>query len=271
MRPIITLTTDFGSKDYFVGNIKGVVLGINQDADIISISHEVRSHDIREGAYIINEAYKYFPKSSIHIGIVDPGVGGTRRPILVEGNNHYFIGPDNGLFSYIYKEDPKVRVIEIKSEHYFLKSPGATFHGRDIFAPVAAWLSKGVKIANFGEEIADYNSFPIPEIERPDNDSIKGAIVYIDKFGNLISNITRGDIDQLIVNKGNKGLQIRIKERTITGLRDYFGQAEAGGIDATINSNGYLEVFSYMNSAKEALGASIGEEIAVAIRWPNSG
>ena len=266
MRPIITLTTDFGNKDYFVGNIKGVILGINRDLDIISISHEVRSYNIREGAFIINAAYKYFPKSSIHIGIVDPGVGGTRRPILVEANNHYFIGPDNGLFSYIYKEDPKVKVIEIKSEHYFLKSEGTTFHGRDIFAPVAAWLSKGVKMTNFGDEITDFKRFPVPDINRPDNDTVKGEIAYIDRFGNLISNITRTDIDQFIVNKGIKGLQIRIKERTIAGLRDYYGQAEAGGIDAIINSNGHLEVFSFMKNAKDILGVSIGEEITVSIR-----
>lgn len=250
VRPIITLTTDFGRRDYFVGNIKGVILGINQDVDIVSISHEVGSHDIREGAYVINEAYKYFPKSSIHIGIVDPGVGGPRRPILVEGNNHYFIGPDNGLFSYIYKEDPKVKVIEIKSEHYFLKSPGATFHGRDIFAPVAAWLSKGVKIANFGDEITDFNVFPIPEINRSDKDSIKGAIVYIDKFGNLISNITRTDIDQLIINKGSQSLEIRIKDQTITGLKDFYGHGEANSINAIINSNGYLGSFHIRRARK---------------------
>lgn len=265
-RPIITLTTDFGHKDYFVGSLKGVILGINQHADVVSISHNVRSYDVRDGAYIIRSAYRYFPRFSIHIGIVDPGVGSPRRPILVVSNNYYFIGPDNGIFSYIYKEDPPIKVIEIKSEHYFLKSGGATFHGRDIFAPVAAWLSKGVEFLNFGEEIADFKTFPIPEVNRPDNDSIKGAIVYIDKFGNLISNITRTDIDQLIINKGNKNLEIKIKDQIITGLKDFYGQGESDKPGAIINSSGYLEVFSYMSSANEILGVSIGEEIAVAIR-----
>jgi S-adenosylmethionine hydrolase len=264
-RPIITLTTDFGHKDYFVGSLKGVILGINQHADIVSISHDVRSYDIRGGAYIIRSAYRYFPRFSIHVGIVDPGVGSPRRPILVVSNNYYFIGPDNGIFSYIYKEDPPVKVIEIKSEHYFLKSGGATFHGRDIFAPVAAWLSKGVEYSNLGDEITDFKAFPIPEINRSDQDSIKGEIVYIDKFGNLISNITRNDLDQLVINKGNKGLEVRIKDQIITGLKDFYGQGEANTIGAIINSNGYLEIFANMKSAKEALKVSIGEEITVAI------
>lgn len=266
IRPIITLTTDFGGRDYFVGNIKGVILSINQDADIVSITNEVRNYDIREGAYIIKETYRCFPKFSIHIGIVDPGVGGPRRPILVVSGNYYFVGPDNGLFSYIYKEEKHVKVIEIKAGHYFLKSEGATFHGRDIFAPVAAWLSKGVECSNFGEEITDFNSFPIPVIEKTGEDSIKGEIEYIDTFGNLISNITRTDIDQLIANKGSQSLEIKIKDQIITGLKDFYAQGEANSINAIINSSGYLEVFSYMKNAKESLGISIGEEIVIANR-----
>ena len=157
-RPIITLTTDYGLKDSFAGMIKGVIIGINPQAKIIDITHKIERHNIYEAAQVIGMSYKYFPPTTIHMAIVDPEVGGSRRPILVITENHYFIGPDNGIFTPVFEKENNnfFKVLHLTSSHYFLPITGNTLHGRDIFAPVAAWLSKGMDSRKFGEQIFDY-------------------------------------------------------------------------------------------------------------------
>ncbi len=203
---IITLTTDFGTRDYFSGAMKGVILGINPEARIIDISHEVASHDIWGAAYLLGAAYEYFPQYTIHVVVVDPGVGSQRRPVLAVTDKHYFIAPDNGVLSFIYADPGFSKVIHLTADHYFREGQGSTFNARDVFAPAAAWLSKGIEANNFGEEITDYVRFNIPR-SRKEGNEVAGEIVYIDKFGNAITNIKlRGHRG---VHCGRRGIQYR--------------------------------------------------------------
>ena len=196
MPAIITLTTDFGGKDAFAASMKGVILKIIPQTQIIDISNEINPQDIWEAAYVLRSAYGHFPKGTVHVAVVDPGVGSGRRPIIVVTESYYFVGPDNGLFTLIYQEAERIRVHHITSTHYYLPNPGPTFHGRDIFAPVAGWLAKGIASANFGDEITDYVKMNIPAPKTTQN-SIEGHIVHIDRFGNIITNITYKEIQLL--------------------------------------------------------------------------
>ncbi len=262
MRSLITLTTDFGYADHFVGVMKGVILGINPTARIIDISHQIDSQDIKEAAFVLKLAYRYFPKNTIHVVVVDPGVGSSRRPILVSTRDYYFIGPDNGIFSYIYKEEESIRVLEISAEHYFLQSPGHTFHGRDIFAPVAGWLSRGIEVGNFGLDVEDYVRFELSEPEIKEG-LIIGKIIHIDKFGNLITDIEKAHIDELTKKTGKEQLEVRVKDQVIIDISSYYSQTKPNIPGAIIDSSGYLEIYSYLGSAKELLKASKGDEVGV--------
>lgn len=151
-RPIVTLTTDFGSNDHLVGAMKGVILKVNPEVQIVDISHKVIPHDILDGALMVGQAYRYFPLKTVHIVVVDPGVGTERRPLLVSGEHHYFVAPDNGVLSMVYEREERLTVRHVTAEHYFLNPRSNTFHGRDVFAPVAAWLTKNGVPGSFGDE-----------------------------------------------------------------------------------------------------------------------
>ena len=184
--PILTLTTDFGLSDHYVGVMKGVILGICPQAQIVDISHEITAHEISEGGYVIAQSWRYFPKKTVHVVVVDPGVGSARRPILMEAGGHYFVAPDNGVLAPIFEaEKHKIRLIS--NEHYFRKPVSRTFHGRDIFAPVAAHLARGVPPPHIGDVIEDYLK---PLSEKPQQSgkrSWMGKVLKIDRFGNLIT------------------------------------------------------------------------------------
>jgi S-adenosylmethionine hydrolase len=259
LRPIITLTTDFGYRDPLSGIMKGVILGINPDAKIVDISHGIERYNIREAALTIGMSYNQFPSRTIHVVVTDPGVGSTRRPILVLTDDYYFIGPDNGVFSIIFNENERHEVIHITAEHYFLKERSKTFHGRDIFAPVAAWLSKGIDVRNFGETISDYAKIHIPEPSRPVKNAIEGEIIYIDHFGNAISNIRYSDMAELM---DKKGLRIVTKGRQVD-MKEYYCQAEDRGLYAIINSMNYLELFVYRGDASKEYDLKVGDSIGV--------
>ncbi|MBI1823452.1 MAG: SAM-dependent chlorinase/fluorinase, partial [Nitrospirae bacterium] len=179
MKPVITLTTDFGHQDHFVGSVKGVILQINPEIKIVDISHDVPPFSIIKGAFIIASAFRYFPKGSIHVVVVDPGVGSSRKPLLVVSRSGFFLAPDNGILSYIFEEDGPCQIYEITEKKFFLPSVGQTFHGRDIFAPVAAWLSTEMESGSFGKLIENPVKLPIqkPMIEK---NQVTGQIVYID-------------------------------------------------------------------------------------------
>jgi len=266
MSTIITLTSDFGSKDSFAASMKGVILRINPQAQIVDLSHEINPQDIWEAAFTLKTAYDYFPKGTVHLAVVDPGVGTGRRPIVVVTESYYFVGPDNGLFSLVYQESERVRVHHITASHYFLPNPGRTFHGRDIFAPVAAWLAKGIPSGNFGEEIEDYVKLNVPVPKKAPN-VIEGHVIHIDRFGNCITNIEYTDIQSLIPEGENIGpLSITAAGKEVKGLKRFYAEAAPGEPGAIINSSGYLEIFMFKQNARTSLSLKRGEAVRVVLQ-----
>ncbi|MGB0037131.1 MAG: SAM-dependent chlorinase/fluorinase [Candidatus Acidiferrales bacterium] len=261
-RPIITLTTDYGTSDHLVGVIKGVILNINSDVTIVDISHSVIAHDILDGALTIGLAYQCFPPKTIHLVVVDPGVGTQRRPILVAGDQHYFVGPDNGVLSSVYDQSEALYAWHITSEHYFRHPVSNTFHGRDIFAPVAAWLSKSWQTASFGEPIEDFIRFAIPKPKITGN-TIKGVILKVDNFGNLITNVTPKDAPALVAADGQ--FTARVGNGEVKKLVQTFSQGAAGEPCGIIGSSGYLEISINKGNAARTLGASRGAEVTVEV------
>jgi S-adenosylmethionine hydrolase len=262
---IVTLTTDFGGRDAFTASVKGVILKISPQTQIIDISNEIGPQDIWEAAYTLKSAYSHFPKGTIHLAVVDPGVGSGRRPIIAVTESFYFVGPDNGLFSLIYQEAERLRVHHITSTHYFLPNPGPTFHGRDVFAPVAGWLAKGIPSGNFGEEITDYTKLNIPS-PKINGKNIEGNIVHIDRFGNLVSNITFKDI-QPTISEGNdlNNATVVVAGKEIKGLKKYYAEAAPGEPGAILNSSGALEIFLYRQNARTTLSVKRGEVVRIVI------
>ena len=238
---MITLLTDFGTADYFVGAVKGAILSVNPKAVIADITHEIAPHDIEAGAFTLLACYKTFPAGTIHMAVVDPGVGSTRRPIIVSANEQFFVGPDNGLFSYICDREASHRTFHITKEKYFRPSPSTTFHGRDIFAPVAAALSNGVKPKKFGPAIDD--EVRLPSLLEP------LRIIHIDRFGNCITNITRD------VLKSDESASLVINGKTIRDFRTFYGEDSGSNPFAIWGSAGFLEISVNGASAARLLGA----------------
>src|SRR6266567_4688587 len=181
---MITLTTDFGLTEHYVGAMKGVIHSINPVVQMADITNSVQSFDILDGAIAISQAYSYFPNGTVHLVVVDPGVGGQRRPILATIGEHLFVAPDNGILSLVYEREERITVRHITSEHYFRHPVSNTFHGRDVFASVAGYMTKGVEITKFGDEIKDYVRFAAPRPKSSGPNSWKGVVLKIDKFGN---------------------------------------------------------------------------------------
>ena len=264
-RPIITLTTDFGLKDPFVGVMKGVIAGINPNAIVIDISHNISPQNIFEASQVISMSYKYFPPTTIHVVVVDPGVGSQRRPILVVTDKYYFIGPDNGVFTPIFEEQHTIfKVIHITSKHYYLSQTSSTFHGRDIFAPVAAWLSKGIQSSRLGEEINDYVKIQIPKPQFKDG-ILYGEVVYIDSFGNAMTNISRDYVERAYQPPAKGTLKVLQGNREFDVVDCY---EKADGLDgaAVLNSSGFLELFTYKGSIADRFNIKIGEKVNLILK-----
>lgn len=261
-RAIITLTSDFGYKDPFVGIMKGVILSINPLATVVDITHGIRPQNVIEAAFAIETGFKSFPHKTIHIVVVDPGVGSNRRPILVATDCHYFIGPDNGVFSRIYSSSESFSVINITAEHYFLPQRSSTFHGRDIFAPAAAWLSKGINISKFGDPIYKYTELSISVPVKPSSKVIEGEVIYIDHFGNATTNITAQLIDELGTNNLNSNLKVLLKNRAAP-LKKYYSETGDKELYSLINSFGYLEFFVNSAHASSVFDIKVGEKVVV--------
>lgn len=259
---LVTLTTDFGVSDHFVGAMKGVILKQNPNAQIVDISNSVHSFDILDGAMTIAQAFRYFPTDTIHLVIVDPGVGTNRRPLLVVGDKHIFIAPDNGVLSLVFEMQERLSVRHITSEHYFLSPVSQTFHGRDIFAACAGWLSKGVEPHKFGEEITDFVRFAAPKPKVIAPNQIKGVILKTDKFGNLITNLTEKDVPQLFAGNG-QGMKIVVGSKEVVTLRTAYAQGMHNEIFAIVGSMGYLEIASNRGAASTLTGANRGSEVTV--------
>jgi S-adenosyl-L-methionine hydrolase (adenosine-forming) len=263
-RPIITLTTDFGTNDHFVGAMKGVILDIVPDAQIIDICHSVQAFDVLDGALTISQAYAYFPNRTVHVVVVDPGVGTARRPIVASSDKYHFVAPDNGVLSLVYAREERMHVRHITSQHYFLQPVSNTFHARDIFSPVAAYLAKEVDSLKFGEEIADYVKFNAPKPKTIDGNRLRGVVLKVDRFGNLITNITPQDAPMLL-GGGAKKFKISVGSREITEMKTAYAEGSPGEVFGVLGSMGFLEIAANRGSAAQITGAGKGNEVTISL------
>jgi S-adenosyl-L-methionine hydrolase (adenosine-forming) len=263
-KSIISITTDFGEDDHFVGSMKGVILSINPDATIVDINHHVNSYDIFDGAYSLSQSYHLFPPGTIHLVVVDPGVGSERRPIIVQSKDYRFVAPDNGVLSMVYEREERVEVRQVTAEHFFRKPVSNTFHGRDIFSPVAAWLSRGMEIEKFGTVITDYARFTSVRPKRENGSLLKGVAIKVDKFGNVVTNITPEDIPQ-IFGKDPPPFSIRINGHEITRVHDSFAAGGPAELFAVVGSSGFIEICTNRGSAAKVLNVNRGVEVEVAL------
>ena len=261
-RGVISLTTDFTSKDGNVGVMKGVIYGINPRACIVDLSHDIPPQDIAAAAYVLRRAYTYFPRGTVHVAVVDPGVGTERRAIAVETGDGFFVAPDNGVLTYVLQElrdrRAKVRIVNLTNSAYWLPSVSHVFHGRDVFAPVAAHLSLGVDIALLGEEIQDPHMLPPLHLEI-DSGRITGQVAHIDHFGNLLTSIPQATLTSL----ANR-VSIRVAGRHIDGLRNTFPDGRSGELIAYIDSSNHLAIAVVNGNAQQVLNAQVGQPVDVA-------
>ena len=264
-RSIVTLTTDFGSTDPFVGILKGVILAINPEAELVDLCHDIRPYDIMEAAYVIAQAYRYFPPRTIHMVVVDPGVGTARRPLLVSADRYIFVAPDNGVLSLIYAREQALYVRHITASHYFLEPVSNTFHGRDIFAPVAGWLSRRVETEKFGDLITDYSKFPLPVPKRVNEKLVKAIVLRVDRFGTLMTNLTPADLPELF-RENPAPFKMAVGKAEITQLKTAYADGAQGEVFAILGSSGYLEIAANRASASQTLGVGRGAEVGVILQ-----
>jgi hypothetical protein len=271
MAAVITLTTDFGPGDAYAAAMKGVILEINPAASLVDITHQIKPQDIRQAAFILSTAYPFFPPRTIHLAVVDPGVGASRRAIILRTPRADFVAPDNGILSYILQEYDAGPVIAGQArlkpasgleavaimEPRFWRSPvSATFHGRDIFAPVAAHLSLGVRLADFGEAVDALAAFTVPIPRTAPDGAIIGTVLHVDSFGNIITNIRRRNLPG-----DTAGIRITVGGRVVRGLGRTYG--EGRGLLALIGSSERLEISLKNGSAAASIHVSTGDEIRV--------
>lgn len=261
-KPIITLTTDFGEADYFVPAMKGAILTVNPAVEIIDVTHLIPSHDIYAAAFTLMCCYKDFPRNTIHLAVVDPGVGSSRRPILVMTDNYNFVGPDNGVFSYIYQREQVNRIVHLTAEHYFRSPVSSTFHGRDVFAPCAAYVSKLVDWRMMGEEVSDPVRFNTPKPVVLSDNQIRGHVLHIDRFGNIITNITA---EELTGERIRAGVRARIGKHEATRVLTHFAEASRDELFAYFGSAGLLELAVSRQSAARLVEARRGMEVDITI------
>jgi S-adenosylmethionine hydrolase len=239
----ITFTSDFGTNDWFTAAVKGEIIKIAGDVRVVDITHNIAPFDIRGAAFLLYAVYNNFPKGTIHLAVIDPGVGGQRKPIIVDSSGHYFVGPDNGLFSYIYTPESEVYVINAS------EATSQTFHARDIFGPTAAHLANGALPEQLGKKVLDHERFDVPRVKKQ-GDRYRGEIVYIDHFGNCITNVqNHAELSEICVS----GHHISVKES--------YGDGQANELVCVKGSIGYYEIAVYRGSAREQLQARVGMSI----------
>ena len=253
---IITLLTDFGTQDGYVGSMRGVILSINAGATIVDIGHDIPPHDVPAAAFVLSTAYPYFPADSIHVVVIDPGVGSARRALAVRTPNGTFVAPDNGVLSCVYARESTYEAVELTERRFWLSPLSRTFHGRDVFAPVAAHLSLGVPFSKLGPPIDDPELFAIPEPKLKADGGIEGQIMHVDRFGNLITNVPARLLtaDEVI---------IRVAGRTASGLLPAYAEVANGELLALVGSHGYVEVAVRNGSAAQVTGLGRGAVVLI--------
>jgi S-adenosylmethionine hydrolase len=257
---LITLLTDFGDRDSFVASMKGVILTINPHATLVDLSHHIRPHSVEDAAYLLRSCYRYYPEGTVHVAVVDPGVGSERRPLIAKSERYFFLAPDNGLLTNILADNSEMEVREIENKAYRLISQGRTFDGRDLFAPAAAWLTKQQPFASFGRLIGDCRTFTISK-PKWEVKALVGEIVHVDRFGNLISNLTPHHVKEIQDVTKRPHTQVRIAGHTIDGFVGSYAEGSRVDPSALINSNGVIEVFINEGNAAQRLKTGCRAEI----------
>jgi len=264
---IVTLLTDFGTQDEYVGLMKGVILSINPAATIVDITHAIDSQDIVQAAYAIHSAYRYFPAGSVHLIVVDPGVGTDRSLLALEVKNQYFVAPDNGVLTLLFGEHNETRLVRLSNADFFLDTVSRTFHGRDIIAPVGAHITQGTDLFQLGDSITPAEAVWLKNIgaQHRNSGEITGTIVTVDHFGNLISNIHHQMLKQIEQSPAGNPVNIRIGSHVIRGIRRTY--ADVGPNEATglIGSRGYLEIAVNKGNAARELNVGKGDTVRVKI------
>jgi len=278
--PLVTLTTDFGTGDSYVGTMKGVILNIAPDVRLVDITHHIAPQNVRQAAYALYTAYPFFPPHTVHLVVVDPGVGSARRPIALHAAGGAFVGPDNGVFSYVMARETVEAIVELADPRYRLPQVSHTFHGRDVFAPAAAHLAAGVPITALGPPARDPVTFPLPRLEIATG-AITGEVLHADHFGNVVTSIGRlaWSGDALSLDPAFRGTeskeQMRFKAdeativvggREVVGVRRTYAAVEPGETLALVGSEGYLEIAVREGSAARRLGLRPGDAVTVRIR-----
>ena len=267
-RPIITLITDFG-EGYYVGAMKGAILDVCSDANIVDITHNIRSHDVIEASFTLLCTYPYYPSNSIHVVVVDPEVGSDRRGIVLATEDHYFVGPDNGVFSFVSKHDPVKRAVSIDSRKYFRKRVSPTFHGRDIFGPVAAWLTLGAKLDEIGQDVEYYSDTTLVPVQKLGETRVAGMVIHVDKFGNIVTSISPQDLVDLLGSEGTP--KFVVNEQEITCHYRFYAEAGRDEIFSLLGSSGYYEIARSRGRAADLLQVERGSrvELELVSDWTN--
>lgn len=260
MHNIITLTTDFGLQDYYVSAMKAIILGIAPDVRLVDISHDIPSQDIMAGSWILRNSAMLFPSGTVHTVVVDPGVGTDRKSIALKIEDQYFVGPDNGIFSPL-TEERDFKAVRLSNKKYWREDPSNTFHGRDIFAPVAAHLSRGVELEDLGDSVDELVTYRWT-VPIADKDGLQGMVIHIDKFGNLVTNLSRS----LIKEFKDKNVKIYLGNTILDEIATTFGSVPDGEPVAFIGSSGMLEIGINKGSAEEMLGVQKGAQISVILQ-----
>ncbi len=258
--PVITFTSDFGTREYYVGAVKGTVLSACPEARIVDVSHDVASHDLLEGAFTLLCAYSSFPSRTIHLVVVDPGVGSSRRAIIAVTENYFFVGPDNGVLSLVYQHDEVSRVISIEAEHHFRQPVSPTFHGRDIFGPVAGKLAHGIAPDKFGPEVKDFVRLSLPQPTRVAQDQVEGVVLHIDKFGNIITNLSPQAVAKAI-GRTARPQAFALGEHRVSKHVAYYAQASGDQLFSLLGSSGFYELAAMRKPAARIMGAKRGAKV----------
>lgn len=257
---VITLTTDFGIRDWFVGVMKGVILGIAPGATVVDLTHEIEAGDIQAAAMALLASYRFFPKGTVHVAVVDPGVGGRRKAIAVRTARYAFVGPDNGVLSLALARERVIACHSLTNTAFLLKPVSQTFHGRDVFAPVAAHLSCGVPLRNLGAALKRWRRLPWPET-RARRNGLEGQVIHIDRFGNLITNIETENLPGL----GQVACEVWTQGRRLCYLMPFYAAVPKGSPVAVPGSTGFLEIAVNGGSAAAEFGFHLHEKVTV--RW----
>jgi len=260
-RPIITLLTDFGWGDGYIGAMKGVILDINPHCRIVDLAHEIAPHDVMGAALVLGQTYPFFPSGTIHVAVVDPGVGGTRRPVVLEAGDYLFVGPDNGCFTSVLKREHGVQAYELTEERFHLPQVSYTFHGRDIFAPAAAHLSLEITPQEMGPavDLAGLTRLAIPD-PVVDGATLRGEVIRVDTFGNLVTNISPKTVGEFA---GEETIEIEIRGEKLNGLKQSYEGGGEGEVIALWGSTGFREIAMKEKSLHRERGWGKGEKLSI--------